>query len=275
MSELSMATFLEAIRSDSNINVISVSKHRVSAEKLINEIKEDYPEYHDFLKCLATYSAQSWALNCRTKLNINLEYLTNFESDYYFGIENNHVNIQKDILALSDEMMADMRKIIINKKYDALQSVHSQVNSEYSTYLFNKNYKNQLLDACKKYSKRFKTKHRKLLKIYDSLDDELRVAYQDTDYLLRLLPILSDPKRYGVETEYDLAADEIKKCLECLKSYPDNGEILYRILKQYAYGNSILKISKSIGKSRTFTDARLNQGIELIAYILWGYGKVN
>ncbi len=284
INKSSLEIFLKNVYSSSNSyrvsNVSTVPKYQMHVKKTMNELLEENEDWIYTISMLLSYKLVIWAKDKRKMLSINLEDVLSHNSDYfgvpqYIKLEHSKKNLAdtEALINLLDQILHNPEYIKNPKEQYSLKVAHSLESGVQSEYYFKMHYKNALKHVCSSYNARIKKIILDMNRERESLDIDFRNVYQDTDRLVRLLPII-DANIHKETSNIDLllAYHDLNNCIKALSDFPlADAELMENVIELYAEGMTSNEISVKLKKSRGYVCKLCNRGLLALSMIIFGY----
>lgn len=265
------------------LSLKTTSLRKRTADKAINTIVDEHPEYATIAEYLCEYRGQVWARKVRVNANLDTASLLEAikENGEYFGIQNvgfNPLEYQKTTLEVTDN--------IINFFYEALhQDYFDELEREIIDELF--------------YGKMSYTNERKLtpkiepmfLKIFENnyfefetlllnlktltvdLEEDIEVVYHDIEILFKLASLFRDFAPRTSEINKKDVYYYMSKAIDQLDYYPFEKDVKIVMKKRFNHDN-FLAICKSMRKHHDYVEKRYEVGLDALRWIFWGYSAL-
>ena len=277
--------FYEAIMAEDIPEITKVytkSKRSKIALQVMNECVTENPDWLNTIQMLSVYPVQIWAREMRAALALSLENINAAlnTGDMYLGFDSRKVlKQQQNILLITDEAMDLLHDAIIDNSGElpsdeiaALRALHTLDGEEVSNYIFHKYYRNALEHLCEYISDDINKLFDPVKKELSGMEDDLKIVYHSAYLLLQMGKTLSkESARRSSVADYEILYDQLRKCIYGLKTYPFGGDDLYLIANMVFNGYREVRISKEIGKSRTYVRARFREASNILGILIWGY----
>lgn len=252
------------------------SKHEVTARSILNRLISQNPDWFPAAAAFVIYPAQKWAQLKRKELVIDIRGLS--EEDY-FGIktkgrfQNQLVSLQETDreIDLVTQILNSPADSVFEKKMNAvINAIHGTEAADVSKYMLEEYYEKGMRKVFESYWDQFRILNLEMAKGIDS--GEYEDVYHNTDLLIRQLNAIDGmASRRWSDVQYDNACKTILKCIDTLKSYSEEGEILQIIVESYARGETETRTAERVEKSRTYVRSRYRFSVEILSYLIWGY----
>lgn len=272
--------FLYIIKEEKEpLTLYSLSEHRKHANKLINEIVEENKEYYNIAYCFCSYMVQKWALEKRKSIKIDLDDLRLAIDDNsdYFGIKTHQkMDFQRQTLEITNEIIDEVENVL-----DACEDVLTVseqraffdifCDEPSSKYIVCNYFRDAAETIFELYYQEFDRYIEELKAINSEIDEDIYIAYHDADNLIYIMANYRKGKKSDRDSnvDYKKAYETLEELIDAMDDYPFN-ENVNDVLLNYLKGYKEVEIAYRLGKSRTYTKRRKEEGIKILEILIWG-----
>ena len=262
------------------LSIKTTSLRKRTADKAINKIVEEHPEYETIARYLCDFQGQRWADSIRKQTKLDTASLMDAikENGEYFGIKNvgfSSMDFQKATLEFTDEILNFLdtalrkdnffdveRELIGNLFYGKPTSVNERKLTKATEPMFLKIFERNYL--------KFDELLEQLKDIKDGLDEETEIVFHDIEILFRLSALFRD----FVPRTSDINKRDIycimSQAIDQLKYYPFDDDVK-TVLQMKFKKENIYAICNKLKKHHDYVEKRYYTGLEALKWIFWGY----
>lgn len=262
------------------LSLKTTSLRKRTADKAINNIVDEYPEYSTIAKYLCEFRGQVWAREVRKDAKLDTISLLEAIKDNgeYFGIRNvgfNPLEYQKTTLEITDE--------IINFFDDALhQDCFDSIERELIDELF---YAKVSYTSERKLTPKIEPMFRKIFEnnyhefdellsgakaLTDDMEEDIEVVYHDVEILFKLSSLFRDFAPRTSEINKKDVYYYMSQAIDQLEYYPFEKDVK-TVMKKRFDNDNFLSICKSMRKHHDYVEKRYYVGLDALRWIFWGY----
>lgn len=267
--------------------VPTLSSHKNTVKRILNEVFQEHPEWKYSLCALASYPLQKWAYDYRNKLSINSRSIQYFiihnQESRYFGLDSStflenqkyKLKYSEKLLFVTDAYLTQESKVINADEQTILYKIHGGEKTNISTYHINNRYKSALEKFCSEFNYKYKTLYQELIKETNDMDLDISFVYHDIRTLMDIYTEMKvDGYSYGIDVNLKKTMDSIDKCISVIGTCPiNNSEKIMDVVKLNTNGTRQVDIAKKMKKSQYYVSTMYNQGIKILSILIWGFSE--
>lgn len=262
------------------LSLKTTSLRKRTADKAINNLVEDHPEYSTIAKYLCEFCGQVWAREVRRNAKLDTISLLEAikENGEYFGIKNvgfNPLEYQKTTLENTDDII-DFFDDALNQDY--FDSIERELIDE--LFYGKVSYTNERRLTPKiepLFEKIFENNYLEFDKLLEDmeemtadLEEEIEVVYHDVEILFKLSSLFRDFAPRTSEINKKDVCYYMSQAIDQLEYYPFEKDVKI-VMKKRFNNDNILAICKSMRKHHDYVEKRYYVGLDALKWIFWGY----
>lgn len=259
----------------------TTSSNKCYCSKILNKIKQEHPEYESIITFLNGFALQRWASENRALLGLGLNSLEDaiISESEYFGlkIQGNGLNYQKESLLITKKILSVLAKGVCDKKNFSIKEldIFNEIFFFSTTHCVTKyditsNFEKIILKLCELHYQECDKLKKELDDISSKLDEEIAVAYHNTEILFLVSSLLGIERKYMFDIDSKELCNIIYCAVKSLENYPFDDGVDWVTIGRFK-GKSPSRLSLTSGRHNDYIKKRYEEGLDALDAIFWGY----